>query len=172
VAFATQPVGVFGVPEALTITNSGHGNLQIDAARVADGDVDDFLVSYDTCSQSTLTIGATCTIHVRFVPSGSGDRRAMLALASDDPASPLQIELKGTVGPLPQGPAAPADSPGPAGAAPLPPPGFSQSPKERPAQALRRPARPQGHATALAWTSAANFARHRTAPTTAADSTR
>jgi streptogramin lyase len=120
--FGTQPLGTLGEPQSLTITNSGHGNLEIDAARVTGGDVDDFLISRDTCSQRTLTIGATCTVHVRFGPSAGGERRATLALASNDAASPLAIALQGTAGQLPQGPSGgsgPTGAPGargPAGA--------------------------------------------------------
>jgi len=115
-SFGAQPLGTFGAPQSLTITNSGHGNLEIGAARVASGATDDFLVTYDTCSQSTLTIGATCTVHVRFGPSASGERHAMLAISSNDPASPLQIALQGTAGQPPQGPAGPTGPTGPTGA--------------------------------------------------------
>jgi streptogramin lyase len=116
--FGTQPLGTLGAPQPVTITNTGHGNLQIDAARVAAGDVDDFLISHDTCSQSTLPIGATCTIDVRFDPSAGGQRQATLTLNSNDPVAPLQIALQGTAGALPQGPAGAAGTtgaPGPAG---------------------------------------------------------
>ena len=113
-AFGTQPLGTWGAPRSETITNTGHGNLQIDTAGVAGRDVDDFLLGADTCSHATLTIGATCTIHVRFGPSASGNRQATLALTSNDTASPLRIALTGGAGPLPLGPGGPA---GPRGAA-------------------------------------------------------
>jgi virginiamycin B lyase len=115
-AFGTQPLGVFGTAQTLTITNSGHGNLDIDTARVADGagggDVDDFLISSDTCSHTTLTIGATCPVHLRFGPNAGGERHATFVLTSNDPAAPLQVALQGTAGQLPQGP---AGAPGPTG---------------------------------------------------------
>jgi hypothetical protein len=129
-AFATQPLATLGTPESVMITNAGHGNLDIAAVRVITGDVDDFLVSYDTCSQHALAPGAACTIHVRFAPSAIGERQALLALTSNDPGSPLQIALRGTAGELPQGPAGAtgadgaAGTPGPTGAAAPPrPPG-------------------------------------------------
>jgi hypothetical protein len=52
-SFASQSVGTFGPPQSLTITNRGHGNLATDTVRIASGDVDDFLVSYETCCAST-----------------------------------------------------------------------------------------------------------------------
>jgi len=97
-AFDKQLIGTFGAPESVTIANEGHGNLKMDAARVTSGDVNDFLVSHDTCSQRTLTIAATCTVYVRFGPIAAGDRQATLTLTSDDPAAPLQIGLQGTGG--------------------------------------------------------------------------
>ena len=115
-SFGTQPLGTFGAPQSVTITNAGHGDLQIDAARIADGDVDDFVVTHDTCSQSTLTIGGTCTVRVRFGPSAGGERQAMLALTGNDTASPLQIALQGTAGQLPQGPTGATGATGPTGA--------------------------------------------------------
>jgi virginiamycin B lyase len=114
-AFGTQPLGTFGAPQSLTITNSGDGNLEVDAARLASGDVDDFLVSHDTCSHNTVAAGATCTVRVRFGPSASGEREAILALTSNDPAAPLQIALQGTTGQLPQGPTGPTGAAGPTG---------------------------------------------------------
>lgn len=73
--------GRLGAPQSLTITNSGHGNLEIDAARVASGDVDHFLISHDTCSQSTLTIGETCRVRVRFGARASASHGADLRSA-------------------------------------------------------------------------------------------
>ena len=111
VGFGTEPLGTLGAPRSVTISNTGHGNLEIDAARVAGGDVDDFLVSHDDCSHRTLTIGASCTIGVRFGPSAGGERQATLELISSDAASPLRVALQGTAGAFPQGAAGP---PGPA----------------------------------------------------------
>ena len=106
----------------MTITNGGHGNLEIDAAQLTGGDVADFQLSGDGCSQTTLTVGATCTLQVRFGPAAGGERRATLALTSNDPASPLRIALEGR-GELPQ---VPAGAPGPTvppGPVPPVPPG-------------------------------------------------
>jgi hypothetical protein len=115
-AFGIQPLGTFGAPGSVTISNTGHGNLKIDAARIATGDVDDFLISHDDCSHRTLTIGATCTIGARFGPSAGGDRQATLELISNDAASPLRIALDGTGGVFPQGAAGPPGPSAPLGA--------------------------------------------------------
>ena len=142
-AFGTQPLGVFGAPRALTVTNSGGGNLQVDTARITGLDADDFSVSSDTCSHATLAIGATCTIHVRFGPSARGARQAILSLTSNDPASPLQITLNGTAGALPQGatgsagpagPATPVETTGPAASTAVPGAQGPAAPRGTPAQ--------------------------------------
>jgi hypothetical protein len=104
-AFGVQPLGTFGAPQSLTLTNSGHGDLHLGRVQVSSGDTDDFLVSSDGCSDETLPVAAGCTIHVRFGPSQTGARAATLSVPSDDATSPLQIALSGTGGPLPQGPA-------------------------------------------------------------------
>lgn len=104
-SFASQPPDTLGPPQALTVTNSGHGALRIGLAQVTGSDPDDFLISHDTCSGATLTIGAACTIGVRFSPSTTGTRTATLTLTSDDPSGPLQVTLAGTAGAVPQGPA-------------------------------------------------------------------
>jgi hypothetical protein len=54
---------------------------------------------------------------VRFGPSAGGERRAVLELTSNNPASPLRIQPQGSAGQLPQGPTGPTGSPGPVGTA-------------------------------------------------------
>jgi hypothetical protein len=105
--FASQPLDTLSTPQTLTVTDAGHGELQIGSAEVSSGDVDDFLISHDTCAGATLWSGDTCAIDVRFGPtatSATNGRSATLTLTSNDPGSPLAITLQGTGGQLPQGP--------------------------------------------------------------------
>jgi hypothetical protein len=115
IAFGTQALDTLGAAIPLTVTNTGHGGLDIGRVTVIGADPDEFLVSKDACSQSTLAIGASCTIHVRFGPSASGSRSATLSISSDDPTSPLQVSLTGAGGSLPQGPTGPQGAAGPQG---------------------------------------------------------
>lgn len=96
--FGHQSLHTIGPPRTLTIGNTGTGPLHISRVRVSRGDVDDFLVSHDTCLDDDLPVGATCSIHFRFAPSDSAVRSATLTVASDDPRSPLEIRLTGTGG--------------------------------------------------------------------------
>ncbi len=123
--FGSQPRGTLSDPRAVTIANTGHGELALDAVRVAGEQPDDFIVSADTCSHTTLAIGATCTVRLRFGPSASGPRQAKLAVAGNDPAAPLEVVLNGTGEEpwrAPAGPAGPAGESGAPGAAAAAPP--------------------------------------------------
>ncbi len=112
VSFGTQPLGTLSAAQGLDITNTGHGNLQIDAARLTGGDVSDFVLSSDSCSGALLQIGGACTIHVRFDPSQTAARSVMLTVSSNDASGPLQIPVAGVGGQLPQGAAGPQGRPG------------------------------------------------------------
>jgi hypothetical protein len=116
-SFGSQPLGAFGPPRALTISNSGHGSLEIDAARISGAGEDDFLVSHDSCSHRTLAVGDSCAVRMRFGPSVVGARQATLALMSNDPASPRLVTLQGIGAQSAHGPAGPAvpAEPAPAG---------------------------------------------------------
>jgi hypothetical protein len=116
--FASQPLDTYSTAQTLTVTDTGHGELQIANAQVSSGEVDDFLISHDTCSGATLWTGDTCMVDVRFGPtatSATNDRSATLTLPSNDPTSPLSITLRGTGGTLPQGPPGKTGPRGPAG---------------------------------------------------------
>jgi hypothetical protein len=41
---------VYSAPQSLTVTNTGHGDLQITKAQAVSADADDFLISSDSCS--------------------------------------------------------------------------------------------------------------------------
>ena len=113
-----QPLDTYGAPQPLTITNTGHGVLQIDRAQVTSGSVDDFLISTDTCSGASIRIGGTCTIDVSFGPSATGARSATLTVTSNDTAGPLVIALAGVGDPMPSrspGPPGPPGTSGPIG---------------------------------------------------------
>jgi streptogramin lyase len=168
-AFGTQPLTTLGAPRSLTISNTGHGLLEIDTVQIAAGDVDDFLVSHDGCSHRTLAVGASCTVGVRFGPSGEGARRSMLELRGNDPAGRLRIGLEGSGGTLPQGPPGRSGDPGPAGAtgaqAPPAPRGLSQvrvcrNVKVRGANRRRCQNRAIGTTLTISGTARASLTRH------------
>jgi concanavalin A-like lectin/glucanase superfamily protein/HYDIN/CFA65/VesB family protein len=95
-SFAKQMVDTIGPRQTVVVTNTGRGDLSIHHARMTGANLDDFLLSSDTCSGSTLLVGQSCSIGVRFAPSASGQSSATLLVSSDDPLSPLNITLSGT----------------------------------------------------------------------------
>jgi virginiamycin B lyase len=111
--FPAQLVSTFGPPQAVTVTNTGHGILAVDQAQITGDGIGDFLISADTCSGAALQVDATCTIDVRFGPSTGGARSGLLTVTSDDPAGPLQIPLSGAGSSPPSGA---SGAPGSAGA--------------------------------------------------------
>jgi hypothetical protein len=48
------------------------------------------------CPQTTLAVGASCTVQVTFTPTALGPRNGTLTIASSDPTSPLTVPLTGT----------------------------------------------------------------------------
>ncbi|MBV9321901.1 MAG: choice-of-anchor D domain-containing protein [Mycobacterium sp.] len=95
-AFGRRPVGNYGPPKSVTISNTGTAPLRISPVNVSAGDVHDFLTFYDSCSRSTVPVGSHCEIHVRFGATAVGKRSAILTVTSNDPQSPLHIALSGT----------------------------------------------------------------------------
>ena len=116
ISFPTQPLNTFGTPQSVTITNTGHGVLEIDRARVTGGPLGNFLLFSDTCSGASVPIGGTCMIQLRFGPTAIGTSLAMLTMTSNDIAGALQIALSGVGGPTPRGPQGPPGPPGRSGA--------------------------------------------------------
>jgi virginiamycin B lyase len=117
----SQPLGVFSAPQSVTITNTGHGALQLSGVTVTGTDPDDFLISADGCTGSQLPIGGSCTVGVRFGPAIAGPRTAALAVSSNAGAS-VQVALSGTGGALPAGATGPAGAAGSTGATGAPGP--------------------------------------------------
>jgi hypothetical protein len=110
--FKGQHVSTLSPPLVITVSNTGTAPLKISSVRVASGDIDDFLISRDTCTNATLPAPQACLINVRFGPIDTGPRSATLTIVSNDPTTPtLKVALTGTG----QGP---APKPKPAHAAP------------------------------------------------------
>ena len=119
-AFGTQPSATIGAPRTVTLDNGSDATLPVDVR--LSGDIDDMLISRDGC-ENGIPANGSCTIAVRFAPTGTGPRSATLTL---DPAGPqsVNVALTGTGGALPQGPAGPSGPAGPTGAGgPAGPPG-------------------------------------------------
>lgn len=73
--FAEQRVGAASVARRVTITNTGSRSLVVDAVSLADGDrvsARDYAVDGGACIGTSLMVGATCEVEVRFAPLRAG----------------------------------------------------------------------------------------------------
>jgi HYDIN/CFA65/VesB family protein len=91
--FGPLAPGTRGQAHAFAVRNDGADPLDLDAVSLTDADPDQFVVSGDECSDSTLAPGAECLVRVRFAPDGPGLKAARLRVGSD--AGPLFAELSG-----------------------------------------------------------------------------
>jgi Concanavalin A-like lectin/glucanases superfamily len=97
-SFASQLLGTLSAPQTVTVESVGAATLTIGRVRVAGANLDDFLLSSDSCSYTVLRPGESCAIGVRFAPSASGERTATLTVSSSGPSSPLEIPVSGVGG--------------------------------------------------------------------------
>lgn len=100
VAFGSITVGMTSAASTLTVTNAGSAALTFGAGAVsiAGANASDFALGTDTCSSTTVAIGATCAVTVTFTPNAAGARSASLVFTDNAPDSPQSIALTGSGG--------------------------------------------------------------------------
>jgi hypothetical protein len=113
VDFGTQARGTIGAAAPVVVTPAS-GRVTVVGAKLVSGDVDDFLLTSEDCTGTTVHSGTgaatpTCAVRVRFAPSVAGTRTAVLRVTSTATNGPLDVTLTGTGG------APGAGTPGPAG---------------------------------------------------------
>jgi len=98
IAFGPQLTGTHSSPQTVTLTNGAGASAPdtIGQATLTGVDSAEFAVVSDGCSNTTLAIGASCQVSVRFDPIGTGGALASLSIPSDDPAGPATVALSGT----------------------------------------------------------------------------
>lgn len=87
--FAAQAVGTRSAGQAVTLTNTGAGDLNLSSV-IAYGD---FGVSHD-CPLA-LAAGASCTITISSRPLSAGPRAGLVKITDDAPGSPTVVTLSG-----------------------------------------------------------------------------
>ena len=92
-AAADTEVGRIAPATAVTLTNRESAPITIASVRLGGPAADDFVVA-DSCAGETLPPTGTCTVRVRFAPTATGARAAMLAVRSTQDA--LGQALDGT----------------------------------------------------------------------------
>ena len=94
-AFGVVPVGTTSGPMAVTLTNTGSASLFVDFASIGGTNAQDFSISGDTCSDSTVDINATCMVMVTFKPSVATPESASLIFTDNAANSPQSVPLAG-----------------------------------------------------------------------------
>jgi uncharacterized repeat protein (TIGR01451 family) len=103
VAFGDQPVGATSTAHTVTITNtaaSGAESLTLGQLALGGSNSDDFSLSSDTCSNTSVAAGSSCTVAVSFTPTATGSRGASLSIPSNAGSSPDAVALSGTGAPV------------------------------------------------------------------------
>lgn len=91
VSFPSQYVGTSGLPQTLTVTNTGSATLMI--TNVASSTAD--FATLSNCTNS-VPPNANCTIGVFFDPTASGTRSGTLTITDNATGSPQTVTLTGT----------------------------------------------------------------------------
>jgi len=93
-AFGGVPVGTTSNPLTTTLTNHEKIALNVSAITIIGANSGDFAQS-NTCLPS-VAAGGTCTITVKFTPSGTGSRVGTLVVTDDASTSPQSVKLSGS----------------------------------------------------------------------------
>ena len=93
-ALGSQPLSTASPIRAITLTNTGKGNLNVTSVDVAGVNASDFSQT-NNCGNS-VAAGAKCTISVTFKPAAGGTRTAAVVVADTAVDSPQTVALSGT----------------------------------------------------------------------------
>jgi hypothetical protein len=95
--FHSHAVGTTSAAHTVTVTNVGTATINFTGSGIviAGTDPADFAIPANTCG-ATLAAGAECEVSVKFKPSATGTRTALLEFNDDGGASPQYVELYGS----------------------------------------------------------------------------
>jgi len=92
--FATVAVGATSAAKSVTVTNVGTTAVTFTGFSIAGTNPGDYLVSGKTCGTS-LAGGGSCTVGLRFKPTATGTRKAIVRVADNGGGSPQSASLTG-----------------------------------------------------------------------------
>lgn len=95
VSFCSAAAGTVSQPRAVTVFNSGTGNLLLGPLALA-GFQGEFALLPQSCDNALLPPNASCSFSVQFRPTGFGLRTASVEVPSNANGAPHAIALKGT----------------------------------------------------------------------------
>lgn len=98
-SFANVPAGYVSTPQSVAIKNTGDGFLTVTNMELLGSNAADF--RFTSCGSLPLLLQKSslpCILRVTFAPGTTGSKGAVLAIASDDPDSPVTyVQLTGNV---------------------------------------------------------------------------
>jgi len=89
-SFAAQPVGTVSAPQRVTIANTGTAPLVVTTLAAA-GTFEET----DGCAGTTLAVGATCTVQVKFLAEAVGPATGLLTIYVNVPGGQATVALSG-----------------------------------------------------------------------------
>jgi len=92
--FGTEDAGGRSAGHAFAVRNDGSTALDIDSVAIVGADLDQFGLSGDECTGTTLAPGAECLVRVRFAPDSAGAKAATLRIRGNGGA--FTAALSGT----------------------------------------------------------------------------
>jgi hypothetical protein len=94
--FPAQGLGQASTAQAITVTSLGAGELLMSSIGMSGANAGDFGLSYNCpIYPSGLAAGASCTVSVKFTPTGIGPRQAAVSIVSYAPTSPNAVFVSG-----------------------------------------------------------------------------
>jgi len=93
--FRDQVTSRASAPRRITVTNTGEKKLYINSAALGGDDVQDFILSSDTCTGASIAAQKSCIIDIRFNPRRTGSKKATLTLTDNAGDSPQKVTLSG-----------------------------------------------------------------------------
>ena len=93
-ALGSQPLSTASPVRAITLSNTGKGNLNVTSVAVSGVNASDFTQS-NNCG-SSVAAGTNCTINVTFKPAAARTRTAAVVVADTAVGSPQTVALSGT----------------------------------------------------------------------------
>jgi hypothetical protein len=81
--FGSTAAGAKSAPQSFAVRNEGDGSLDLASATIVGADLDQFSLSGDDCSGSTLAPGDECVVRIRFTPDSAGVKTARLRVSGD-----------------------------------------------------------------------------------------
>jgi phospholipase C len=93
--FGNHYVGGTTASQVITITNTGTVAVNLTAVSISGANAGDFTEALIWMLKNPLPPGGSCTINVRFWPSGAGTRTATLSVSDSASGSPQTVTLTG-----------------------------------------------------------------------------